>query len=368
VSDPAVKIDALTKSHVSKGAKIDVLKSATLEVAYGEFFVVVGPSGSGKSTLMRCIAGLDEPDAGEIRLGGRVVYSSRSKVNLTPQEREIGVVFQSYAIWPHLTVMANVTLPLIKGLSHMSRKAAIERAMPILERLDLAPLAQRSATALSGGQQQRVALARALASSANLILMDEPLSNLDVSLRMRLRSYLREIAREFGITVIYVTHDPAEALSLGQRIAVLGRGEVLQIGTPEELYRNPVAEYVAEALGDVNWVDGIANGSNAVATALGPIRFPSRNGNAAGAVRIGLRPDGISPTNAKPETNGRSEVLDVPGIAKRIEYGGACQWVAFDCDGIDLLVRCSPNADIAVGQRYWLSVAHTALFCLPLCV
>jgi iron(III) transport system ATP-binding protein len=228
-----------------------VLQDVNLTVEAGELLVLLGPSGSGKTTLLRCIAGLIEPTTGVIRIGDRVVNDCDSAISVPTHKRGLGMVFQSFALWAHMTVRENVAYPL-KSHRTLNAQRIAARVDEMLQLVHCAALADRLPTTLSGGQQQRVALARALAASPALLLFDEPLSNLDALLRLELRAQLRMIRRLAGFTGVYVTHDQAEALSLGDRVAVMNGGRIEHIGTPDEVYRNPATEFVAEFMGMSN--------------------------------------------------------------------------------------------------------------------
>ncbi|MGE5218691.1 MAG: ABC transporter ATP-binding protein, partial [Chloroflexota bacterium] len=240
-----IAIAGLRKNFQSGDQAVAALRGIDLEVQRGEFFVLLGPSGSGKTTLLRSVAGLEKPDAGEIALDGKTVYAGAKRIFMPPERREIGMVFQSYAIWPHLTVAENIGLVLTHGRSRLPKKAAAERIRQSLALVQLDDFETRPARLLSGGQQQRVALARALAVNPALLLMDEPLSNLDARLREEVRSNIKNLAMRLGITVLYVTHDQVEAMVLADRIAVMSQGRILQIGNPFQLYRAPANTLVA---------------------------------------------------------------------------------------------------------------------------
>ncbi len=207
-----ISIRRLHKRFIVSDGAVAAVKSLDLEIAEGELFVIVGASGSGKTTLLRCIAGLETPDAGEIRIAGRVVSSDNPPTWVPPQQRKLGMVFQSYAVWPHLTVFNNVALPLAEGAQRIARKEVASRVREALRLVQLEELAERPATLLSGGQQQRVALARAIAVNPRILLMDEPLSNLDARLREEVRGKIRELAKQLGSTVLYVTHDQIDKM------------------------------------------------------------------------------------------------------------------------------------------------------------
>jgi iron(III) transport system ATP-binding protein len=282
----------LRKSFRSGEQIVAALKAIDLDVKNGEFFVLLGPSGSGKTTLLRNIAGLEKPDEGEILLNGRTVFSHHQRVCAAPEEREIGMVFQSYAIWPHLTVAENIGLVLSHGRLRLPRKKAADRIRHSLELVQLENFEDRPARLLSGGQQQRVALARALAVNPALLLMDEPLSNLDARLREEVRANIKKLVAQLGITVLYVTHDQIEAMVLADRIAVMAHGEIFQIGRPTEIYRSPANALVAEFFGSINWIRGTVREQDKIDTEIGMLSVPESH-HCSGAVVIGIRPEDV---------------------------------------------------------------------------
>jgi len=232
---------------VKKFGETTVLPGLDLDVATGELLVLLGPSGCGKTTTMRCVAGLETPTAGSISIGDVTVFDEAKHIDVPIEERRVGMVFQSYAIWPHMTVFENVAFPL--EIAGVAKAEARERVSEMLALVGLEIYAERGASYLSGGQMQRVALARSLIHQPAVLLMDEPLSNLDARLRDRLRVLLRELQTRFKTTALYVTHDQQEALALADRIVVLDAGTILQTGAPEELYRSPATRTVADFLG-----------------------------------------------------------------------------------------------------------------------
>lgn len=251
-----IQIESLQKKYGSTIAVSDV----DLHVPEGEMLVLLGPSGCGKTTTMRCIAGLETPNRGTIRIGDRVVFCASNNVNIPVNRRNVGMVFQSYAIWPHMTVFENVGFPL--KMANISSAEARRRTTEALEVVGLAEFADRGASYLSGGQMQRVALARSLAMKPAILLFDEPLSNLDARLRDHLRVQLRELQTQFKITSVYVTHDQREALALADKIMVMDHGHVLQIDDPISLYNNPNSRTVAAFLGYSNIFDARIDGQD----------------------------------------------------------------------------------------------------------
>ena len=247
-----LRIDAMSKAFEGHPALQDV----SIEARDGELLTLLGPSGCGKSTTLWSIAGLHSPDAGTITIGDDVVFDAEQRIDVAPERRSCGVVFQSYAVWPHLTVAENVAYPL--KLRRIRRPERDARVAEVLELVELGELAARYPHQLSGGQQQRVALARALAVPPRLLLLDEPFSNLDAKLRERARVWLRHLQQELGVTTIFVTHDQDEALSMSDRIVVMDHGVVHQVGTPEEVYEQPADLFVADFVGTTNLLDATA--------------------------------------------------------------------------------------------------------------
>lgn len=262
----SVTIDNLSKEFRRRdGTPVNAIDDATLHVAAGEFVVLLGPSGCGKTTLLRSIAGLETPDEGDIRVNGRTVFSGSENINLPPDRRHLSMVFQSYALWPHMTAGENVRYPLEnrRGQAKLSRKAMKAKADSSLDLVGIGDLGKQYPAQLSGGQQQRVALARALVNDSDVVLFDEPLSNVDAKVREQLRIELLATQRRLGFTAVFVTHDQAEAMELATRIAVLDSGKVQQVGTPAEIYRQPTNEYVAKFIGNTNQLHGRYTGADA---------------------------------------------------------------------------------------------------------
>ena len=244
-----IEVSGLTKSY---GGGVKAVDGVEFNVEPGKIFTLLGPSGCGKTTSLRCVAGLERPDDGEIRLFGERAFSSRDGISLHPSKRNIGMVFQSYAIWPHMTVQQNVAFPL-KGRG-LSRSAMAAKAREALRMVGLEGFEDRPAPKLSGGQQQRVALARAIASDPKIFLFDEPLSNLDAKLREEMRGHIRDLQRQLGITSLYVTHDQIEALSMSDSIAVMDKGHIVEVGSPRDIYLHPHSRFAAQFVGLTNIV------------------------------------------------------------------------------------------------------------------
>jgi iron(III) transport system ATP-binding protein len=246
--------ELIIENLVKNFGAVRVLNDINLQVKDGEFVSLLGPSGCGKSTTLGAIAGLDTPTSGKITAGNETFFDSRSRTFLQPEARNCGLVFQSYALWPHMTVMQNVMFPL--SLRKVKKDEKERRAMEALALVEMEPYAARYPHELSGGQQQRVALARTLVYRPRILLLDEPLSNLDAKLRDRARIWLAELRAKLQITTIYVTHDQVEALALSDRIVVMNGGRISQIGTPREIYETPADPAVADFIGTTNFVSG----------------------------------------------------------------------------------------------------------------
>ena len=247
---PEIHVESLVKQFSESRALDDV----TFHVGEGELFTLLGPSGCGKSTTLMSVAGFQTPEQGRIAVGGDVFFDAARRLSVPAERRNLGIVFQSYAVWPHMTVFQNLAFPL--KVRKTKRSAVRPRVLEVLELVEMAQYVDRYPHQLSGGQQQRVALARALVYSPSVLLLDEPFSNLDAKLRERARAWVKELQRTLGLTTVFVTHDQDEALSMSDRVAVLSAGQVQQIGTPEEIYRRPANRFVAEFVGRVNLLSG----------------------------------------------------------------------------------------------------------------
>lgn len=291
-------MSSLTVAGLSKAfGDTRVVADLELQVAQGEMLVLVGPSGCGKTTTLRCIAGLERPTAGRITIGNRVVTEIDRGVFVPPEKREIGMVFQSYAVWPHMTVYDNVAYPL-KAVG--ARRGDIrDRVMRTLRLVRLEALADRYSSQISGGQQQRVALARSLVAEPKLLLFDEPLSNLDANLRLQMRVEIKELQRRLGFTSVYVTHDQTEAMAIADRIAVMDRGMVRQVGSPRAIYDFPADTFVAGFMGTTNLLEGsveeITDAEAVVRTSGGiTLRATGARGASRGAtVHVSIRPEAL---------------------------------------------------------------------------
>jgi iron(III) transport system ATP-binding protein len=301
-----LKVRSLFTEYASEhGAVVKAAQDVSFDVPEGKLFTLLGPSGCGKTTTLRSIAGLEKPVSGEIEVGGRTVYSSSRGVFVAPNKRNFGMVFQSYAIWPHMNVFHNVSFPL--EVRKLPRKTIREKVMRVLSAVQLDHLVDREATKLSGGQQQRLALARALVMEPQLLLLDEPLSNLDAKLRDAMRTELKRLQRELSLTTVYVTHDQSEALALSHEIAVMKDGRVVQVGTPRQIYETPANQFVADFVGSTNFIGGTVTALDApnnrcvVTTGLGQLRAHATEGVARdSSVIVSVRPEDVELTEAEP--------------------------------------------------------------------
>jgi iron(III) transport system ATP-binding protein len=294
----SIRIQKLTKRF---GAVV-ALNELDLSIEPGEMFFLLGPSGCGKTTLLRCLAGFYIPDE------GRIFFGDEDVTQLAPHKRNTGMMFQSYALWPHMTVAENVAFGLEER--HLPRAEIRTKVGEALESVHMAEYAERRPNQLSGGQQQRVALARALVIRPRCLLLDEPLSNLDARLRLEMRMEIRRVCKEFKLTTVYVTHDQKEALSVSDRMAILDAGRILQIGSPQDIYRRPARRTVANFIGETNFIPGkilsVSAGKARVATSVGELDGvmgdPSAAPAAGSAVTISARPEcwTISGTTAGP--------------------------------------------------------------------
>jgi iron(III) transport system ATP-binding protein len=329
--------EALVVRSLSKSfGACSVLKGVELDVPKGSVVALLGPSGCGKTTLLRCIAGLERPDSGEVRVANSI-HSGPGRF-VPPEERRIGMVFQDLALFPHLSVWRNVAFGRPRG--HRSADASDSLAL-----VGLAELADRMPSTLSGGQQQRVALARAIASGPSVILMDEPFSNLDAALRVQIRLEIQRLLRALGVTTLFVTHDQEEAFTLGESVAVMFDGAIVQQARPAELYEAPATRRVAEFIGDANFLEGVASDHHAD-TRIG--RIPLRS-EARGPVQVMLRPEEI--------------VLD-GGVDARVEavefYGHDSVHVVRMTDGPVMRARVLSTPRFRVGDRVGISYSGRA--------
>jgi iron(III) transport system ATP-binding protein len=363
-----IHVKDLQKSFAGARGEVRALRGVSFEVGKGELFTLLGPSGCGKTTTLRCIAGLEEPLSGEIVIEGQAVYSAAAGIFVPPEKRNIGMVFQSYAIWPHMTVFQNVAYPLVK---ESSRAEIAERVDRILDRLSLGSLSDRLAPNLSGGQQQRVALARALVAQPHVLLLDEPLSNLDAKLREQMRFELKTLQESFGITTVYVTHDQEEALALSDRIGLMHEGALIEVGSPSDLYLRPAHRVTADFLGTSNFVVAQVerNGSQPwdemlVATSIGSFSAQrSAEWQPGMASQLFFRPESVEFLDGRaPADNAANQGT---GVVERVTFLGNSADVIIRCNDVKLRVRTHPARTPSVGKAVRFVVAPNSCIVFP---
>lgn len=344
-----IRVDGLTKTFRLQDSVVRALDNLTLVAPYRKVLTLLGPSGCGKTTLLRSIAGLEMPDAGEIQIGDKLVFSSDRKVFLPPNKRDISMVFQSYAIWPHMNVFSNVAYPL--EVQKVAKAEIRKRVSETLAQVQLQGFEDRPATKLSGGQQQRVALARALVAQPRVLLFDEPLSNLDAKLREEARKELRGFLTELGISSIYVTHDRLEALTISDAIAVMNAGQIVEIGAPKEIYYEASHKFVVSFVGDANFVDAqVMNKSGDLAvirSALGEVtcRAPQEVTIGTHGV-ISMRPEIFE---LVPETSEHTGNL-FSCIVDQVLFTGETYEIDVTVGDVSLSVKLSSFTDVHKGD------------------
>jgi iron(III) transport system ATP-binding protein len=352
----------LVKSFASQQEVVQVIKDVSFAIEPGQFFTLLGPSGCGKSTTLRCIAGLERAERGYIAVSGRVLADSETGAFLAASERDFGMVFQSYAIWPHMTVSQNVAFPLHANRRRhkLSRKEIATRVEEALNMVRLDQLSARPATKLSGGQQQRLALARALITRPDLLLLDEPLSNLDAGLRDHMRSELRAMQRRTGVTTLYVTHDQAEAFSMSDVIAVMDSGVLVQQGAPREIYSRPATTFVATFVGRTNLLPILrppaqtATGPVSVETSIGPVLVNGESNRQIGpGDSVVIRPEDLQISTTAPPA-GKRNVF--PGRLRRPIFLGENLELEIEIRGEILMSRQHPQTEFGAGDEVYVEL------------
>ena len=358
-----IHIKSVSKDFFSEGKRIKALANVELTIPANQIFTLLGPSGCGKTTLLRCIVGLETPDLGEIAIGEEIVWSKEKNIFVPPEKRGLSMVFQTYAIWPHMTVFDNVAYPLqIRKESKEEIRSKVEK---ILRFVQLEGFEKRPATKLSGGQQQRVALARALIPEPKVILFDEPLSNLDAKLREETRKELRSFLTELKITAVYVTHDRIEALSLSDTIAVMKDGRIVDIGTPKNIYFDSDHRFVADFIGQANLIDGkvtaIEDSYAIVDSSFGNIACQkSPNISVGNAVTLCIRPEFIRVV--KGDT---SEGMNIfRGRVESLLFVGDAYEGEIIIADTRLIIRIEPTATVEEGDEIALSLDSDHCFVL----
>jgi iron(III) transport system ATP-binding protein len=354
--------DVVIEGLTCRYGDVTAVDNLNLTIADGEFVTLLGPSGCGKSTTLAALAGLDVPHAGRLTVGGEVFFDGARGIHLHPEQRNCGLVFQSYALWPHMTVAGNCEFPLkLRKVPARERRARVQEALKLVE---MDAYAERYPHELSGGQQQRVALARTLVYRPRVLLLDEPLSNLDARLRERSRVWLSQVTRQVGLTTVYVTHDQSEALALSDRIAVMNQGRVSQLGTPQEIYDRPADPFVADFIGSSNFLTArviareadvatleLPNGRRLAAMSGRPV-----NGN----VLVALRPERLE-IHAQPPADNVANVLPAR-ITGRSYLGARTLYQADIGGGVTLRVESDRLLDAA---EAWIVVPASSCVLFP---
>jgi iron(III) transport system ATP-binding protein len=356
-----IRIEDLHVSFRTDSGDVHAVRGISVNVAPGEFYTLLGPSGCGKTTTLRCLAGLERPTSGRILIDNKPVHDSARNISVPAHRRNIGMVFQSYAIWPHLTVFENVAFPLREMRPRVAEKDVKARVAKALELVQLSGYETRPAPFLSGGQQQRLALARAAVREAPVVLLDEPLSNLDAKLRAETRLELRNLVKRLNMTAVYVTHDQTEALTMADRVAVMNAGEIIQEASPQDIYKHPNSRFVASFIGHINFVDGhirkrpdTANGAaGAVETPWGTLSYADGADLADGTkVTVAIRPENLWPVGG----GGADGANVIEGEVTEVVFLGD----SLDCRAkvgpSELGMRLHPSNAVALGDNIRMRV------------
>lgn len=360
-----VKVRDLRKAYLTDEGPVNAVDGVSFEVQAGECYTLLGPSGCGKSTTLRCIAGLEKADEGEITIGETIVVSKDLGIFVPTYKRPIGMVFQSYAIWPHMSVFDNVAFPVTHGTGRLPKREAHDRVMHALSMVHLDGLENRPAPQLSGGQQQRLALARALVREPTVLLLDEPLSNLDAKLRDEMRVELKELTQRLGITTIFVTHDQLEALTLSDQIAVMRDGVIVQEGSAEEIYAAPNSRFTAEFIGTTNLLEGEIKRVESDQLVIGALdedlTCAMANGFKVGdRAIVAVRPESLNVSTSRPV--GIENVFN--GVVESVVYLGDSLDCRIQINGRTLRTFVRASQRLSSGDAVYVSM--TANECRPL--
>ncbi len=360
-------VEDLQMSYPTSEGDVKAVRGVSFTVEPGEFYTLLGASGCGKTTTLRCIAGLEQPDGGRISIGESVVYSQADGIMEPPNRRDIGMVFQSYAIWPHLSVYSNVSFPLVLGRRRFPRKQVREKTMRALSLVQLEGLAFRPAPLLSGGQQQRVALARALVAEPKLLLLDEPLSNLDAKLRGEMQLEIKNLVKSLGVTTLYVTHDQTEALTMSDKVAVMREGILIEEDMPRNIYLRPRSSYTATFLGETNLIAGkiakcsAGNGMWQVESAIGHLTCPaSQSGKEQDNIWIAYRPEGMNVTAENPQ---RENVFQ--GDIKAVIFTGDQVIYKIGVQDQLLQAKTDPHNNFSPNERVFVELSPAKCLLIP---
>ncbi|WP_417587316.1 ABC transporter ATP-binding protein [Pararhodobacter oceanensis] len=363
-----LELERLQKTYPGRHGRpaVTALGGVSFQVAEGTFYTLLGPSGCGKTTTLQCIAGLEVPDSGAIRMDGQVVFDGASNLVVPANRRGLGMVFQSYAIWPHMSVFDNVAFPLQYGRRRPPSAEIRRDVLRALEMVELGHLADRPAPMLSGGQQQRVALARALVHQPRVLLLDEPLSNLDAKLRDTMRSEIRALVKSFGITTIFVTHDQTEALGMSDQILLMRAGGIVQQGTPEEIFLRPNSRFTADFMGNSNLVNG-----HVVEVAPEGVRIETRLGALLGQPSASFKPGDAATAVIRPQA---LERLPAASDATLNTFDATVSETSFLGETVEtwvmagderLMLKLNPYDACAVGERLRLRIAPEHCVIVP---
>lgn len=356
-----LQVTDLHKTYSVEGKSVEAVRGVNFTINEGDVYALLGPSGCGKTTILRCVAGLEQPEKGEIMLEGQIMYSSVTHESVPTYRRNIGMLFQSYAIWPHLTIFDNVAFPLIYGKKRhrrKHRKKIREDVSLVLDMVQLGGMEDRPATLLSGGQQQRVALARAIIRQPSILLLDEPLSNLDARLRDDVRKELRLLVKKHNLTALYVTHDQVEALSLADRIAVMRNGLIIQEGSPAEICLSPESSFVGEFVGKANRIDGVvveevdSNNMCTVKTDIGQFKGIASGGRVAKGEDAAflIRPSTVIVYDHKPDI----EANTIESTVDAAIFTGTMTEIVASCQQVPLEVQASGMIQLEMQQKVYL--------------
>lgn len=348
-----IKIEDLHVRFNSDKGIVHAVRGVSIDVTPGEFYTLLGPSGCGKTTTLRCLAGLEQPTEGKILIGDNVVHDSTNATSVPTHKRPLSMVFQSYAIWPHLTVFENVAFPLREVRPKMAETEIETRVKKALEIVQLSGYESRPAPFLSGGQQQRLALARAIVRETPVVLFDEPLSNLDAKLRAETRLELRNLVKRLGMTALYVTHDQTEALTMADRVAVMRDGEIIQEASPIEIYQKPNSKFVASFIGQCNFAEctvqsGSVKGKNGMVDCeWGKLGFVDTYGQAVGdKATIAVRPE-----NVRVVKGGKTDAAALAGSVSEIVFLGESIECKVELGSSSIVARLHPNQPVSVGDK-----------------
>ncbi|HTK12262.1 MAG TPA: ABC transporter ATP-binding protein [Xanthobacteraceae bacterium] len=361
-------IDNLRKTFQAAGGAVHAVDDVSLSVNKGQLLTLLGPSGCGKTTTLRCIAGLERPDSGRITIAGKVVCDTARGLFVPANERDIGMVFQSYAIWPHMDVFENVAFPLRVSHEKFSAQQIKDKVHRTLEMVRLEGYASRSATQLSGGQQQRLALARGLVREPAILLLDEPLSNLDAKLREQMRFELKRLQATLDVTMVYVTHDQSEALALSDDVVLFNAGKIVQRGAPLDIYSHPGSQFVADFIGSANFLSGRVVGAPDQA---GRLQVETPQGRMFCAFAAAVQPGQSVLVTARPEDLGlragapNGEANRLRGTIGNRTFLGEVVDYLIETDGGEIRARLRTDDEFTVGQTVTVELPAEKCVGLP---